>query len=163
MLFRSGKRVAVGRIFFSSKNPPNCYPFSSLSPSSKLLIFFLAPAPFLPFLPLPILKARTSLMFLLNQQASPSALAFSPSSSPPLSVTLQLPKDSSFLPVSLFFHKPSPALLFTHQQHGFFPQQHGLLALLLPVQSGFPPAEKGVPPSPPDRFFIFLCLLFPPP
>ena len=130
---------------------PSLASFLFSSPRPLLLSLFfktsLAPAPFLPFLPLPILKARTSLMFLLNQQASPSALAFSPSSSPPLSVTLQLPKDSSFLPVSLFFHKPSPALLFTHQQHGFFPQQHGLLALLLPVQSGFPPAEKGVPPS----------------
>ena len=37
------------QIFFSSKKPPNCYPFSSLSPSSKLLIFSLAPASFLFF------------------------------------------------------------------------------------------------------------------
>ena len=31
------------QIFFSSKNPPNCYPFSSLSPSPSCSWFFLSP------------------------------------------------------------------------------------------------------------------------
>ena len=119
----------------SPQNPANS---NSLS-SHFLLCRSLSPFPYF---------SSTRFSFLPQKPLqSPSCSKNSPAShqfSPPSALAF-LPSCSS--PPSLFFDKPSPALLFTHQQHGFFHQQHGLLALLLPVQSDFPPAEKGVPPS----------------
>ena len=145
------------QIFFSSKNPPNCYPFSSLSPSSSCSWFFSLPAA-APNSPPPLCPQSPIFSFSQLLSVFPSLLCQPLFNISPSQARRKEKKETSsqlapLIPDHFFSSLPflssrflpsraSHHLLpcFSSQQHAFLHQQHG-------VSCSWSHAWRGVPPT----------------